>query len=52
VTGYKVIKTAMGRRFRVKMDEREIRERSILQAMVVLAPAVMVALFAWAAGMI
>lgn len=52
VNGYRTVKTAMGRKFRVKMEEEEIRERSILQAMVVLAPAVMVVLFAWAAGMI
>lgn len=52
MNGYKVIKTAMGHRFRVKMDEDEIREKRILHAMIVLAPIVMILAFAIAGGMI
>ena len=52
MTGYKVIKTTMGRRFWVKMDEDEIRERKIYRAVVVMTPLVMIFSFALAAGMI
>ena len=38
MNGYKVVKTAMGRKFRVKMDEDEIRERRMYHIAITLLP--------------
>jgi hypothetical protein len=49
---YKTYKTTMGRKYRMRICEDEIRERRILKAAIVLAPLVMVFGFALAAGVI
>lgn len=50
--GYRREKTTMGRMFYVRMDEAEIRERKIYNAMVVITPLATILLFAVAAGMV
>ena len=50
--GYRMEKTTMGRKFWVRMDEDEIRERRRFRALVVISPLAMILMFALAAGMI
>ena len=50
--GYRKEKTTMGRTMYIRMDEAEIRERSIYRATVTLTPVIMILAFATAAGMI
>ena len=50
--GYRIEKTTMGRKIRVKLTEEEIRERKILRALIVITPFGLCWLFAAAAGMV
>jgi len=52
VSGYKTIKTSMGHKIRVKMSRQEIRERRILQALIIGTPMILCWLFAYAGGML
>lgn len=49
---YKRIKTAMGRKYLVQMTEAELTEHYLYLMTIILTPALMIFLFAWAAGMI
>lgn len=48
--GYQMIRTISGRRMFVRMSRREIVERRLYWAEVVLAPLVTIIVFAFAAG--
>ena len=47
MNGYKVVKTAMGRKFMVKMDEDEIRERRLYNIAITALPFVATVLLFW-----
>jgi len=47
VSEYKVVKTAMGRKFRVRMDEDEIREKKLFRLAVTLMPLIGSMLMFW-----
>ena len=52
MNGYKTVKTTMGHKLRIKMDPQEIRERRILQALIIGTPMILCWLFAYAGGML
>ena len=49
---YRIEKTTMGHKIRVKMTPEEIREQKILRVLVVITPFAMCWLFAAVAGMV
>ena len=50
--GYRRLKTTMGRKYWVKMDKSEVRERKIYHALLVAVPLMTISAFALAAGML
>ena len=50
--GYRIEKTTMGHKIRVRMSKQEIRERWIFRVLMVALPMCTVWLFAIAAGMV
>lgn len=52
MTAYRIEKTTLGHKIRVRMSEQEIRERKILRVLIWTTPFVLCWLFAYAAGMI
>ena len=52
VTQYRTFKTTMGHKVRMKMTRQEIRERRIMNVLIVLSPFLMCWLFAIVAGMV
>ena len=49
---YRIEKTTMGHKIKVKLTPEEIREQKILRALIVVTPFAMCWLFAAAAGMV
>ena len=49
---YKTVKTTLGHKFRVRMDDDEILEQTIYRIVVACTPLVMITVFALAAGML
>ena len=52
MTGYRQMRTITGRKIFVRMSREEIIDRRLYWAEVILAPLVMILVFAMAAGMI
>lgn len=49
---YRRFKSAMGRVYWVQMSDQEVMAADLYRGLLVLMPLLMIALFAWAAGMI
>lgn len=49
---YKVYKTTLGVKYRMRVPEDEKHERRLFHAVLILVPALTVVLFAWAAGVL